>query len=133
MPEIPSDAKPPNAKPPNGMTALLMTLAHSSDKWVQLGTLGLIALSGIGNWVATWNSADRNKGEIEISRRVAWEGEQRIKAEVITQVREMHDWIEQARTSFSQGNADSAENRRMLVKLTQDVDELERKLGKGAP
>src|ERR1700740_6485 len=112
----------PNAKPPNGMVALLSTLAHSSDKWVQLGTLALIGLSGIGNGAATWNSADRNKNEIEISRRAAWEGEPRIKAEVISQVREMHDWIEQARTSFSQGNADSAENRKMLVKLTQDVD-----------
>jgi hypothetical protein len=131
MPETQPNAKPPN--PPNGMVALLSTLAHSSDKWVQLGTLGLIGLSGIGNWVATWNSADRNKNEIEISRRVAWEGEQRIKAEVVAQVREMHDWIEQARTSFSQGNADSAENRKMLVKLTQDVDELERKLNKGTP
>jgi hypothetical protein len=118
----------PEAKSPNGLVTVLSKLAESSNRWVQLGTLGLIGLSGIGNWVATWNSADRNKAEIEISRRVAWEGEQRIKAEVIRQVQEMHDWMEQARASFSQGNADSAENRRMLVKLTQDVDELERKL-----
>jgi hypothetical protein len=121
---------PPNAKPPNGMAALLSTLASSSDKWVQLGTLGLIGLSGFGNWIATWNSADRNKAEIEISRRDSWEGEQRIKAEVVRQVQEMHDWMERARTAFSQGNADSAENRKMLVKLTQEVDDLERKLNK---
>jgi Flp pilus assembly protein TadB len=110
------------------MMNLLSVLAQSSNKWVQLGTLGLIGLSGVGNWVATWNSADRNKAEIEISRRVAWEGEQRIKAEVVRQIQEMHDWVAQARNSFSQGNADSAENRRMLVKLTQDVDDIERKL-----
>jgi hypothetical protein len=121
------DSQPP-AKSSNGMMNLLSVLAQSTNKWVQLGTLVLIALSGFGNWVATWNSADRNKAEIEISRRVAWEGEQRIKAEVIRQVQDMHDWMEQAQTSFRQGNADSAENRRMLVKLTQDVDELERKL-----
>jgi hypothetical protein len=133
MPEIPSDVKPPNAKPPNGMVALLMTLAHSGDKWVQLGTLGLIAFSGVGNWVATWNSADRNKNEIEISRRATWEANERVRLEVIKQVSEIHDWIQQAKSAFAQGNTDSAENRRMLVKLTQDVDELERKLGKGAP
>jgi Flp pilus assembly protein TadB len=122
---------PPNAKPSNGMVSLLATLAQSTNKWVQLGTLALIGLSGLGNWMATWNSADRNKTEIEISRRVAWEGEQRIKAEVVRQIQEMHDWVDQARTAFSQGNADSAENRKMLSKLTQDVDELKRKLNQG--
>jgi hypothetical protein len=110
------------------MVGLLGTLAQSGNAWVQFGTLALIALSGFGNWAATWNSADRNKVEIETSRRVAWEGEQRIKAEVIRQVQDMHDWMAQARAAFSQGNADSAENRRMLVKLTQDVDDLERRL-----
>jgi hypothetical protein len=121
------DSQPP-AKSSNGMMNLLSVLAQSTNKWVQLGTLGLIGFSGLGNWIATWNSADRNKAEIEISRRVAWEGEQRIRAEVVRQVQEMHDWVAQARNSFSQGNADSAENRKMLVKLTQDVDDIERKL-----
>jgi hypothetical protein len=110
------------------MINLLSVLAQSTNKWVQLGTLGLIGLSGLGNWMATWNSADRNKAEIEISRRVTWEGEQRIKAEVVRQVQEIHDWVAQARTAFSQGNADSAENRRMLTKLIQDVDDIKRKL-----
>jgi hypothetical protein len=122
-----SNSQPP-AKSSNGMMNLLSVLAQSTNKWVQFGTLALIALSGLSNWVATWNSADRNKAEIEISRRVAWEGEQRIKAEVVRQVQEMHDWVAQARNAFSQGNADSAENRRMLVKLTQDIDDIERKL-----
>jgi hypothetical protein len=122
-----SDSQPP-AKSSNGMMNLLSVLAQSTNKWVQLGTLGLIGLSGLGNWVATWNSADRNKAEIEISRRVAWEGEQRIKAEVVRQVQEVHDWVAQSRTAFSQGNVDSAENRKMLTKLIQDVDDIERKL-----
>jgi hypothetical protein len=115
---------------PNGIAALLSTLAQSSSVWVQGGTLLLIGISGFGNWVATWNSADRNKTEIEVSRRVAWEGEQRIKAEVVRQVQEMHDWVAQARAAFAQGNTDSAENRRMLVKLSQNVEDIERKLSK---
>jgi hypothetical protein len=115
---------------PNGIAALLTTLAQSSSVWVQGGTLLLIGISGFGNWVATWNSADRNKTEIEVSRRVAWEGEQRIKAEVVRQVQEMHDWVAQARAAFAQGNTDSAENRRMLVKLSQNVEDIERKLSK---
>jgi hypothetical protein len=119
-----------NGKPSNGASSVLSTLAKSSDRWVQLGTLGLIALSGAGNWVATWNSADRNKQEIEVSRRVAWEGEQRIKAEVIRQVQEMHDWMAQARVAFSQGNSDSAANRKMLKDQSQLLEDLSHKLDK---
>ncbi len=115
---------------PVGILTVLSTLASSGNTWVQLATVGLIAFSGFGNWVATWNSADRNKTEIEVSRRVSWEGEQRIKAEVVRQVQEMHDWVAQARAAFAQGNMDSAENRRMLVKLSQNVDDIERKLSK---
>lgn len=118
----------PPDKSANGTASVLSTLASSSNMWVQLGTVGLVAISGFSNWAATWNSADRNKSEIEISRRVAWEGEQRIKAEVIRQVQEMHDWIQQARVAFAQGNSDSAENRKMLAKLTEDVNNIERKL-----
>lgn len=113
-----------------GIMTVLSTLASSGNTWVQLATVGLIAFSGFGNWVATWNSADRNKTEIEVSRRVSWEGEQRIKAEVVRQVQEMHDWVAQARAAFAQGNTDSAENRRMLIKLSQNVDDIERKLSK---
>jgi hypothetical protein len=109
---------------------VLSTLASSGNTWVQLATVGMIAFSGVGNWIATWNSADRNKTEIEVSRRVTWESEQRIKAEVVRQIQEMHDWVAQARAAFAQGNTDSAENRRMLVKLSQKVDDIERKLSK---
>jgi hypothetical protein len=114
--------------PKNGVGAILTVLAQSSNAWVQLGTLGMIAISGFTNWAATWNSADRNKSEIEISRRVAYEGEQRIKAELVRQVQEIHDWMQQARISYSQGNTDSAENRKTLAKVTQELDDIERKL-----
>ena len=117
-----------NNKSNNGTSSVLSTLASSSNMWVQLSTVGLVAVSGFSNWAATWNSADRNKSEIEISRRVAFEGEQRIKAEVIRQVHEMHDWMDQARAAFARGNNDSAENRKMLVKLTEDISGIEKKL-----
>lgn len=114
----------------NGLTGLLTMLAHSSNAWVQAGTLVLIAFSGLGNWVATWNSADRNKTEIEISRRVAWEGEQRIREDVRKQVADIHKWMSDATEEFHKGNADSAANRRMLAKLSDEVDDIQRRLTK---
>ena len=113
--------------------SLLKTLAHSSDKWVQLGTLGLIALSGLGNWAATWNSADRNKSEIEISRRVNFEGEQRIKAELVRQVAEIHAWMKDATDEFHKGNADSAANRKSLAQLSDEINDIERRLKGSQP
>jgi len=103
------------------MAALLNTLASTGDHWVKLGTLALVAVVGIGNWLATWNSSDRNKEEIEISRRVAWEGEQRIREDVRHQIDDIHTWMDQARAEFHKGNEDSANNRRMLQRL---VDKL---------
>lgn len=103
------------------MVAALSTLAQSSNRWVQLGTLGLIAFSGFGNWVATWNSSDRNKQEIEISRRVAWEGEQRIRDEVRKQVADIHEWMRNATAEFHQGNEDSAKNRKTLAGILDDI------------
>jgi len=111
----------------NGMAALLTTLAQSPHQWVQLVTVALIAVTGIGNWVATWNSADRNKTEIEISRRVAAEGEQRIKAEFVRQVSEIHSWMHDATDEFHRGNADSAENRKMLAASQSELVEFERR------
>jgi hypothetical protein len=99
---------------------LLATLAKSSDKWVQLGTLILIGLAGLGNWLATWNSSDRNKAEIETSRRVLWESNERVRQEVIKQIDEMHGWIKDAMVEFHRGNQDSAENRKILTKIVQD-------------
>jgi hypothetical protein len=113
-----------NSDRPNN--SLLTTLASSGHAWVQFGTLALIALTGFGNWAATWKSADRNKEEIEISRKDSWESEQRIKAELVRQVSDMHDWMRKAINEFHQGNEDSAANRQMLTKLTQEMDELKR-------
>jgi hypothetical protein len=81
----------------------------------------LIGITGLGNWVATWNSADRNKTEIEINRRVAWEGEQRLKAELIRQVAEIHNWMRDATTEFHQGNADSAANKKLLNQFSEEL------------
>jgi hypothetical protein len=115
------------SKPPNGMNQLLSTLAQSSNQWVQLGTLAMVGLAGLGNWAATWNSADRNKNEIEISRRVAWEGEQRVRAEVIKQVQEIHNWMQEATEEFHRGNADSAANRKTLEELKKELEDLQKK------
>lgn len=106
----------------NGVVHLLTSLASSSNKYVQLGTLAVIVISGFGNWVATWNSADRNKTEIEISRRVAWEGEQRIREDVRNKVEEIHRWMKGATDEFHEGNADSEANRKMLEKLMRKLD-----------
>lgn len=102
----------------NGLTSVLTTLASSGDNWVKLGTLGLVALSGFSNWVATWNSSDRNKQEIEVSRRVAYEGEQRIREDVRKQVAEIHMWLDQSKTEFHRSTDDAAANRRMLERLS---------------
>jgi Flp pilus assembly protein TadB len=121
-------------KPPQngsaGLSGVLTTLASSSHAWVQLATVGMIGLSGIGNWVATWNSADRNKTEIEISRRVAWEGEQRIREDVRKQINDMHEWMDQAKEEFHRGNQDSAANRQMLLKTIEQLNDIEHKLPK---
>ena len=110
---------------PNGMIHLLTTLASSGHAWVQFGTLVLIGITGFGNWVATWNSADRNKQEIEINRRVAWEGEQRLKAELIRQVADIHDWMRKATEEFHQGNEDSAANRKLLGVFKEELEGFE--------
>src|SRR5215471_6528604 len=112
-------------KSSNGVAHVLSTLAQSGHAWVQFGTLALIGLSGLGNWVATWNSADRNKSEIEINRRVAWEGEQRIKQEVLKQVSDIHQWMKEATDEFHSGNADSAQNKKMLTQFREDLDGFE--------
>jgi Flp pilus assembly protein TadB len=112
-----------DAHKPNGTIALLSRLAHSGNAWVQFGIVILVGLSGLGNWIATWDSADRNKAEIEISRRVAWESEQRIKAEMVRQIAEIHRWLDQARTEFHTGNEDSAANRKMLEELTKKPEQ----------
>jgi len=112
----------------NGVVAVLTQLAHSGHAWVQFGTLVLIGLTGLGNWVATWESADRNKDEIEISRKVAWEGQEKVKDEVRRQVADIHKWMIEATEEFHKGNADSAANRRTLNQLMrEDLEAFERR------
>jgi hypothetical protein len=118
MPEPTAEPAKPGG---NGTANLLTTLAQSGNQWVQLATVGLVALSGVGNWVATWNSSDRNKQEIEISRRVAWEGEQRIREEVRRQIDDIHKWIQDSTDEFHKGNVDSAQNRRSLGEFKEEL------------
>ena len=99
------------------MSQLLSTLAQSGHQWVQFAVLILVGLSGFGNWVATWNSGDRSRQEIEVSRRVAWEGQERLREEVRRQVNDIHMWLKEATDEFHRGNADSAENNKMLKEM----------------
>ena len=109
----------------NGVLHVLSTLAQSGNVWIQFGSLILITAGAVGNWVATWNSANQNRAEIEINRRVAWEGEQRIKAVVFEQIKEIHTWMKEATDEFHQGNVDSASNRKMLAQFKSALDEAE--------
>jgi uncharacterized protein HemX len=112
-----------DASKANGAIALLARLAHSGNAWVQFGILVLVGLSGLGNWVATWNAGDRNKAEIEVSRRINQENQDRLREEVRQQVAEIHRWINEARTEFHRGNEDSAANRKMLEELTKKPEQ----------
>jgi septal ring factor EnvC (AmiA/AmiB activator) len=111
-------------RPQNG---ILSTLAQSGNQWVQLGTLALVGFAGVGNWVATWNSSDRNKEEIQTSRRITEESEWRIKQELVRQVAEIHNWMKQATEEFHQGNADSSYNRQTLEQIKKELEDLEKK------
>jgi hypothetical protein len=111
------------SKPPNGLSQLLSTLAQSGSQWVQLGTLALVGFAGLGNWLATWNSSDRNKDEIQASRRVTEESEWRIKQELVRQVAEIHAALKQSAEEFHKGNEDSAYNHQMLDQLKKELDE----------
>jgi len=109
----------------NGTSKLLTVLAQSGNQWVQLATVGLVALSGLGNWVATWNSSDRNKQEIEISRRVAWESNERVRQEVIKQVDDIHQWMKASTEEFHRGNEDSAANKKVLLVFKEELEGFE--------
>jgi hypothetical protein len=107
------------------MSQLLGALAQSGDKYVQLGILILVGLSGFGNWIATWNSGDRNRAEIETSRRVAWEGQERLREEVRRQVNDIHQWLREATDEFHKGNEDSAQNRKVLKSFQGELQNFE--------
>jgi hypothetical protein len=105
-----SNSAPQTPAPkPNGTAGVLSTLASSGNQWVQLATVGLVALSGFGNWTAT----NRNKEEITA-------GQERIREVVIRQVDEIHEWIEKSRAEFHQGNEDSAANRKLLTAIMRE-------------
>jgi hypothetical protein len=104
----------------HGMIELLTTLAGKGDNWVKLGTLVLIGLTGLGNWMTTWNVGDRNKTEIEISRKLNQESQDRLREEVRQQVADIHRWMREATEEFHKGNDDSAANRKMLEDLTKE-------------
>src|ERR1700759_5704826 len=116
-----TDASPDSKSPTNAESnrlSLLSTLAQSGNQWVQFGTLALIALTGFGNWISTWKAADTNRTEIV-------QGQERIRAEVIRQVKDIHDWIESSKEEFHQGNLDAATNKKTLVKFKTDLDDFE--------
>ena len=122
----PTAPNPPlTPAPKNGMSQLLSTLAQSGDKYVQLGILILVGLSGFGNWIATWNSGDRSRQEIEVSRRVAWEGQERLREEVRRQVNDIHQWLREATEEFHKGNADSASNNKILKGFQTELQSFE--------
>src|ERR1700746_1867710 len=75
QPESPSPTSPPQ----NGKLALLQTLASSGDNWVKLGTLALVALSGIGNFLTTKDQGHRNRHEVEAQTHEIWQALNRNK------------------------------------------------------
>ena len=105
----------------NGTTKLLTALAQSGHQWVQLATVALVALSGIGNFIITSSSSDRNRQEIEINRRVAYEGEQRIRDEVRRQIEDIHKWIRESQDEFHKGNIDTASNKKTLAQFGEEL------------
>lgn len=66
---------------PNGLTSVLSTLASSGDNWVKLGTLALVAVSGIGNFVQTQRTGAENRHQIDRDVREIWQALDRNKDE----------------------------------------------------
>jgi hypothetical protein len=58
--------------PEQNKTALLTTLAQSSSQWVQLATVGLVAVSGLGNWLATNNNGGETRTQVAVAREQAF-------------------------------------------------------------
>jgi hypothetical protein len=128
MAQPPQQQQAPAPSQPDGMTQLLTTLASSGDNWVKLGTLVLVGLAGLGNWVATWNSSNRNREEIEFSRRVSSEGQERIREQMRQQIDDIHTWMEANRRfwkestdEFHKGNEDSAQNNKILSQFKEEL------------
>lgn len=109
-----STQKPADHGP--GTSAVLTTLAQSPNQWVQLATVGLIALSGLGNWMATNQASDRSS-----------EGQREIRKEVREQIDDVHRWIGQNMDEFHRGNQNAESNRRMLESFNAELLDFERR------
>src|SRR4029077_2355640 len=106
--------------PKNSNSAVLTTLASSSNMWVQLSTVALVAISGLGNWAATWTSADRNKQAIT-------EKADKIREEARKQLDDIHKWSIDSQDDFHKGNIDSSVNRRILSQMKDELSDFERR------
>ena len=71
---------------------VLTTLASSGDNWVKLGTLALVTLSGLGNWIATQHNSDKINANGALLR------EQQ--AQVVKEVGRMHDEVNEIYRQF---------------------------------
>ena len=80
----------------NGTTQLLMTLASSGDNWVKLGTLGLVALSGVGNWVTTNQNAQETRHRVDD-----------VRAQAAAEIHELYFIVRNAVEEFHRNNEDS--------------------------
>ncbi len=69
--------------PEENKTAVLTTLAQSSNKWVQLATVGLVGLTGFGNWIATHQDGVETRTELNASRLQAFRN-----------IKDLHDALE---------------------------------------
>jgi hypothetical protein len=59
-----STEAPEPPKRNGNLSTSLLQLASGADNWVKLATIGLIILSGGGNWLATWRTGDENRQEV---------------------------------------------------------------------
>jgi hypothetical protein len=60
----PSAPQPPPGSSADAKTALLESIASGGDRWVKIGTLALVALTGGGNFLATTKTSEYNADEI---------------------------------------------------------------------
>jgi hypothetical protein len=91
----------------NGNLAILTTLAQSTSHWVQLATVGLIALSGLGNWLATQKDGVETRTELSASREQAFRN-----------IKELHDALddfEKRQKAILDGLQLSARNQQQML------------------
>lgn len=54
-----------NPKNGNGKISLLTTIAAGGDNMVKIATLGLVLLSGVGNWIKTGQAGGATRTEVD--------------------------------------------------------------------